>query len=105
MSYVGLKWSHGVLWTLTVEAWGLTMELCRVCMPVVADFHQFDEEQDPDPHNFERSDHLGVILEHWMVQFWGKVSGRIRIRIHIKLKGRIRIHIKVKGLIRFRMWL
>ncbi len=33
-------------------------ELWRVCncTPVVADLHQFDSEQDPDPHHSERSD-------------------------------------------------
>jgi hypothetical protein len=25
------------------------MEPWRVCTPVVVDFHQFDDEQDPDP--------------------------------------------------------
>ncbi len=38
---------------------------------------------DPDPHQSGK-----VILEHWRVQIWEKVSGRIRIRI--KLKARIR---------------
>ncbi len=28
----------------------LKMESWRVCRPVVADSHRFDEEQDPDPH-------------------------------------------------------
>jgi hypothetical protein len=41
---------HRGPWTLTVEAWRLKMEPWRVCRPVVADSHHFDEEQDPDPH-------------------------------------------------------
>jgi hypothetical protein len=28
----------------------LKMELWRVCSPVVADSHYFEEELDPDPH-------------------------------------------------------
>jgi hypothetical protein len=36
---------------------GSKMDPWRVCMPVVADFHHFDEEQDldPDQHQRERS--------------------------------------------------
>jgi hypothetical protein len=30
-----------------VEAWRLQIEPWRVCIPLVADFHYFDEEQDP----------------------------------------------------------
>ncbi len=33
----------------------LKMEPRRVCRPVVADLHHFDEEQDPDPHQSEKS--------------------------------------------------
>jgi hypothetical protein len=35
---------------LTTEAWRLKMELWRVYRPVVADFHHFEEELDPEPH-------------------------------------------------------
>jgi hypothetical protein len=31
------------------------MEPWRVCMPVVADLHHFDEEQDPDSHQNEQA--------------------------------------------------
>jgi hypothetical protein len=34
----------------TMEAWRLKIEPWRVCSPVVADSHHFDEKQDPDPH-------------------------------------------------------
>ncbi len=59
---------------------------------------------DPDPHNSEK-------VEALRGSFWsiggsisgGKVSGRIRIRIRLKLKGRIRIRIRVKG--RIRIWI
>ncbi len=44
------------------------MEQRRACRPVVADWHHFDEEQDPDPHQSES-----------------------RVRIHIKVKRGIRI--------------
>ncbi len=33
----------------------LKMEPRRVCRPVVADLHHFDEEQDPVPHQSEKS--------------------------------------------------
>ncbi len=33
----------------------LKMEPRRVCRTVVADLHHFDEEQDPDPHQSEKS--------------------------------------------------
>ncbi len=32
------------------------MEPWRVCRPVVADSHDFDEKPDPDPHQSEMSD-------------------------------------------------
>ncbi len=32
------------------------MEPCRVYKPVVASFHPFDDEQDPDPHKSENLD-------------------------------------------------
>ncbi len=40
------------LWALTMEAWRLKMNPKRICRPVVADSHHFDEELDldPDPH-------------------------------------------------------
>jgi hypothetical protein len=34
-SCVGSKWSNHGQWTLTIEAWRLEMEPCRVCRPVV----------------------------------------------------------------------
>jgi hypothetical protein len=43
-------------WTLTMEVERLKMESLRVCRPVVADSHHFDEEQDPDPHLSEKLD-------------------------------------------------
>jgi hypothetical protein len=56
MSYRNSKWSHGRPGTLTMEAWRLKMELCRVHRPVVADSHHFDEDekQDPNPHLSEK---------------------------------------------------
>ncbi len=33
-----------------VWSWRLKMTPWRVSRPVVAEFHHFDEEQDPDPH-------------------------------------------------------
>ncbi len=41
---------------LIVEAWRLSMEPGRVCSPLVAGSHYFDEELDPDPHQNEKSD-------------------------------------------------
>jgi hypothetical protein len=32
------------------------MEHWRACRQVVADYHNFDEKQDPDPHTSERLD-------------------------------------------------
>ncbi len=43
------KWNHRGSRTHTMEAW-------RVGMPVVANLLRFDEEQDPDPDQCERSD-------------------------------------------------
>jgi hypothetical protein len=61
---------------------------------------KLDLDLDPDPHQNQR-----VILEHWRIQIWKKVSGRIRIWISIKLKGRLRILIliRVKGRLRIRI--
>jgi hypothetical protein len=53
-----------------------------------------------------------LILEHWRVQMWGKVSGGIQIKlkgwIRIRIIGvngriRIRIGIKLKSRIRIRL--
>ncbi len=52
----------------------LKMGPWRVFKPVVADSHQFDEEQDPDP-NPQKS--------------------RIRIQIRIRVKGGFRIRIEM----------
>ncbi len=52
-----------------------------------------------DPHQGGRLKR--IILEHWRVQIWKKVSGRFRIRI--KLEGRIWIRIRVEGRIRIRI--
>ncbi len=74
-------------------------------------------KKDQDPHKVKRWKSWRVILEHRMVQIWGKVSGRIRtriwirirllgrilIRIRIRVKGKIRIRIKVKSLIWIRI--
>ncbi len=38
-----------------MEAWSLKMKPCRVCRPVVPDLDPFNEEQDPDPHQSEKS--------------------------------------------------
>jgi hypothetical protein len=51
-------------WRLIPEPWRLTKEPGKVCRPVVADSHHFDEEPDPDqtkkpdadPHQSERQD-------------------------------------------------
>jgi hypothetical protein len=32
-----------------MKAWRLKIEPLRVCRPVVSDWHQIDEKQDPDP--------------------------------------------------------
>jgi hypothetical protein len=32
-----------------MEAWRFKMEPWRVCRPVVAESHHFEEEKDPDP--------------------------------------------------------
>jgi hypothetical protein len=45
-----LKGSKMEPWTLTIEAWKLKREPWRVCRPVVADLHHFDEENVPFPH-------------------------------------------------------
>jgi hypothetical protein len=44
-----------------------------------------------------------VILKHWRVKIWEKVSGRIRIRIRISAKSRIRIRIRIKVKSRIRI--
>jgi hypothetical protein len=63
-----------------------------------------DPDPDPDQHQREKVEPSTVILEHWKVHIWRKVSGRIRIWIRIiKLKGRIWIRIRVKGRIRIRI--
>jgi hypothetical protein len=60
------------------------------------DAHQSEKpDADPDPHQSEKWKPLKVILEHWRVQIWKMVSGRIRIRT--KLKERIRIRIRNTG--------
>ncbi len=41
---------------LTLVSWRFTMEVWRVCRPVIADLHHFDEEPDPDPHQSEKRD-------------------------------------------------
>jgi hypothetical protein len=48
-SFKGTKWNRGGPWTLTMEVWRLKMETWRVCKPMVADSHDFDEEQGPYP--------------------------------------------------------
>jgi hypothetical protein len=58
-------------------------------------------DPDPDPHESEKVEALGVILEHWRFQIWKTVIGRIRIRI--KLKGRIQIWICMK--VKSRIWI
>ncbi len=60
-------------WRLKMEAWRPKMEPMRVCRPVTADSHHFEEEQDPDPY-----------------------YSKNRIRIRTKVKIWIRIRIKVK---------
>jgi hypothetical protein len=50
---IGSKCSHSGPWTLIGEAWRIKMLPWRVCRPVVADSHNFDEQQDPDPHKSE----------------------------------------------------
>ncbi len=39
-----------------MEGRSLKMKAWRVCRPVVADSHQLDDEQDPDPHWSEKLD-------------------------------------------------
>jgi hypothetical protein len=43
-------------WTLKMEPWRLKIEPWRVCVPVVADSHHFEEEQDPNLRYTEKSD-------------------------------------------------
>jgi hypothetical protein len=57
------------------------MEPWWVCLPVVADWHQFDEDHDPHPTSEVQS----------------------RNRIHIKVKSRIWIGMVVKK--RIRIWI
>ncbi len=54
----GSKWSHGESWTLVMEAWWLKMEPWRFGRQMVADWHHFYEEQDPnlDPHQSKKRD-------------------------------------------------
>ncbi len=54
----GLKSSYGWQWrsSLTIEACRFNMEPWRVCRPVVANLHHFDEEQNSDPHQSEDLD-------------------------------------------------
>jgi hypothetical protein len=76
-----------------VEACRLKIKPQRVCIPVVADFsdlYHSDGEQDPDPHESERS-----------VQDRIKVKGRIRIQIKVKRWTRIRIKGKIQEPSRF----
>ncbi len=63
------------------------------CGKLDLDPHQSGKPE-PDPHQSEKVEALEVILEHWRVQIWEKVSGKIqipgfRIRIHF-LRIRIR---------------
>ncbi len=53
MSCRGATWSHGGLWKYKMR---LKMEPWKVCIQVVADSHNIDEEQDPepDPHHSEK---------------------------------------------------
>ncbi len=37
-----------------MEAWKLRMEPWRVFIPVIADSHHLNEEQDPHPHDSEK---------------------------------------------------
>jgi hypothetical protein len=56
-SFSGSKWSHAGPWTHSMEACRIKKIVpWRVCRPLVADSHHFDEEQDPDPHIGEKSD-------------------------------------------------
>ncbi len=45
------------------------------------------EYPDPDLHQSKKSEALEGILEHWRVQIWVKVSGRIRIRFKWKFRS------------------
>jgi hypothetical protein len=67
----------GEPWTLTVEAWRLKMESWRAYIPVVADSHQSDKEQEHDPDQ----DRIHINVTDW-----------VRIRIRSEVKGWIRIH-------------
>jgi hypothetical protein len=54
-----------------MEPWRLKMEPWRACKPVVADSHDFDEEQDPNPHQSEKPDldpepHRSKITKRWI---------------------------------------
>jgi hypothetical protein len=42
--------------TLTMEAWRLKMEPWRFYRPLVADSHNFSDEQDLDPGPYDGSD-------------------------------------------------
>jgi hypothetical protein len=55
--------ANGGSWTLTIEAWMLKMESCRVYRPVVEDSHHFDEEQDTDTDPHPHDPHLIEKLE------------------------------------------
>jgi hypothetical protein len=37
-----------------MKAWRLKIKPWMVYKPVIADFHHFEEEQDPDPHLCEK---------------------------------------------------
>jgi hypothetical protein len=59
-----------------MEACRLKMEPWKVCIPVVANSHHLDEEQDPtDPRLSEKSDPDSHEREKWI---------RVRIRIEVK---------------------
>jgi hypothetical protein len=76
-------------WTFTMEAHRLKTELWTVCRPVVADSHQFDEEQDldlhqneisePDPRQSEKAD-LETRKRNTCFQWFG---GRMPLSLHL----------------------
>jgi hypothetical protein len=69
------------------------MKPWKVCIPEVADSHNFDEEQDPDPHLSEKSDpdprysekmdpHLITTKTSTLLTFLFILHGRVHCTIH-----------------------
>jgi hypothetical protein len=77
--------------SIKVKSW------IRILIPIKV------KKQDPDPHQSEKVEALEGHFGALEGPIWGKVSGRIRIRIKLKGRIRIQVRIRVKGRIGIRI--